>query len=335
MRSRVVFWVALLVLAGAVGSSAQEFRQSRPTPELGPTEVDLALVIVDVFSIDDVNETFTLDFVLRATWHDPRLAWEAEQGLDAAVFDLDEVWHPRLMILNEQDLDRLTEAVVEVEPDGSVKFQQRLRGKLSTAMDLRKFPFDSQRLPIAVLTIGVSPEQVTLRSDPKWTLILETAAISGWQLEMVTPELRVMELPAAEAKFPGVIFVIVAKREVGYFLWTMAVPLALIMFMAWMVFWIDPNFLPSQVGVATASVFSLIAYRTALRLSLPKVSYMTRADIFVLGATLLVFGALAAAIATGRLAKSDREETALKVDRWARWIYVGLLLILLYVARNW
>jgi len=122
---------------------------------------------------------------------------------------------------------------------------------------------------------------------------------------------------------------------VGYFLWTMAVPLALIMFMAWTVFWIDPNFLPSQVGVATASVFSLIAYRTALRLSLPKVSYMTRADIFILGATLLVFGALAMAIATGRLAKSGREEVALRVDRWGRWVYLGLLAVLVVVARNW
>jgi F0F1-type ATP synthase membrane subunit c/vacuolar-type H+-ATPase subunit K len=87
--------------------------------------------------------------------------------------------------------------------------------------------------------------------------------------------------------------------------------------------------------VATASVFSLIAYRTALRLSLPKVSYMTRADIFVLGATVLVFGALGAAIATGRLAKSGREKLARKIDGWARWMYVAMLLILLIASRNW
>jgi hypothetical protein len=152
---------------------------------------------------------------------------------------------------------------------------------------------------------------------------------------MAPAELEVTELPTANASFSGVSFVIVAEREVGYFLWTMAVPLALILFMAWMVFWIDPNFLPSQVGVATASVFSLIAYRTALRLSLPKVSYMTRADIFVLGATALVFGALGAAIATGRLAKEGKEDAAQTIDRWARWLYVILLVGLLFLSRNW
>lgn len=295
----------------------------------------MALAVVDVFAVDDVRETFTVDFVMRATWKDPRLAWDPEEGLDAAVFDLGEVWHPRLVILNEQDLDRLGDAVVEVGPDGSAKYQQRFRGELSTVMDLREFPFDTQRLPIAMIVAGQSPQEVTLATDPGWTLILETAALSGWELEMAPAELAITELPTADAEFPGVTFALVAEREVGYFLWTMGVPLGLIIFMAWTVFWIDPNYLPSQVGVSTASVFSLIAYRTALRLSLPKVSYMTRADIFILGATLLVFGALATAIATGRLAKGGREEVALKIDRWARWIYLGLLLALLLVARNW
>jgi gamma-aminobutyric acid receptor subunit beta len=334
MRARVVALV-LVGLLVSLGADAQEFRLGRPLPEAGPTEVTRALAVVDVLSIDDVNETFTLDFVLRAVWHDPRLAWEPEEGKEVALFDLDEVWYPPLMILNEQDLDRLLAEQVEVQPDGSVQYQQRFRGVLSSALHLREFPFDTQRLSIRLLVTRHSPEEITLRNDASWTLLLETAAVSGWKLQMAPAEIEVTELPTADASFPGASFTIVAEREVGYFLWTMAVPLALILFMAWMVFWIDPNFLPSQVGVATASVFSLIAYRTALRLSLPKVSYMTRADIFVLGATALVFGALWAAIATGRLAKDGKGEAAQAIDRWARWIYVGLLLALLLVARNW
>lgn len=152
---------------------------------------------------------------------------------------------------------------------------------------------------------------------------------------MAEPELAVAELPTDDAKLPGVKFIVQAEREAGHVLWTMMVPLVLIILMAWTVFWIDPKFLPSQVGVSTASMFSLIAYRTALRLTLPEVSYVTRADMFILGATLLVFGALAHAVGTGRLAKSGREELALRIDRWARWIYVGLLVVLLVVSMSW
>jgi hypothetical protein len=314
---------------------AQEFRLGRPAPEAGPTEVTLSLAVVDVLAVDDVNENFVADFVLRATWHDPRLAWEAEEGKEAALFGVDEVWHPPLMIINEQDLDRLNRNEIEVQADGSVRYQQRFRGTLSSELHLREFPFDTQRLSIRGIVTRHSPEEVTLKIDENWTLLLDTAAVSGWRLQMAPAELEVTELPTANASFSGVSFVIVAEREVGYFLWTMAVPLALILFMAWMVFWIDPNFLPSQVGVATASVFSLIAYRTARRLSLPKVSYMTRADIFVLGATALVFGALGAAIATGRLAKEGKEDAAQTIDRWARWLYVILLVGLLFLSRNW
>ena len=54
---------------------------------------------------------------------------------------------------------------------------------------------------------------------------------------------------------------------------------------------------------------------------LPPVSYMTRADQFLFGATLLVFLALGEAVATGGMAKNGQEAFAKKVDRQARWIY--------------
>jgi len=60
----------------------------------------------------------------------------------------------------------------------------------------------------------------------------------------------------------------------------MLLPLALIVLMAWSVFWIDPALLPTQIGVSTASVFSLIAFRFGTRDLLPPVHYMTRGDFF-------------------------------------------------------
>ena len=86
MKMPRVATVGLAVLLASASVGAQEFRLGRPSPEAGPTEVTLALAVVDVLAVDDVNENFVVDFVLQATWQDPRLLWEAQEGKEAALF---------------------------------------------------------------------------------------------------------------------------------------------------------------------------------------------------------------------------------------------------------
>lgn len=54
-----------------------------------------------------------------------------------------------------------------------------------------------------------------------------------------------MQALREEQPIARITFRVEAQRQVGYFLWTMMLPLSLIVFMAYTVFWIDPNFLPS------------------------------------------------------------------------------------------
>ncbi len=119
---------------------------------------------------------------------------------------------------------------------------------------------------------------------------------------------------------------LLAKRNAGFHFWKVLVPLAMIVAMAWAVFWIDPEQLAPQMGVSTASVLTLIAFQFSLGYLLPRVSYLTRADRFVLGASTLVFLALAEAILSSRLAAAGRIELALRMDRHSRWIYPVLFL---------
>ena len=57
----------------------------------------------------------------------------------------------------------------------------------------------------------------------------------------------------------------------------------------------------------------------------PKVPYLTQMDQFVLSVTLLVFLTLGEVVVTSRLVKSDRIETARRLDRYARWVYLAAL----------
>lgn len=98
-------------------------------------------------------------------------------------------------------------------------------------------------------------------------------------------------------------------------------PLFLILMMAYAVLWIEPGQFGPQIGVCTGAIFSFIAFRFSLSILLPRISYFTRMDEFVFGATLLVFLPLGKAIVTSRLVKAERTTLVRKLDRWSRWLY--------------
>jgi hypothetical protein len=127
-------------------------------------------------------------------------------------------------------------------------------------------------------------------------------------------------------------FRIEAQRISKYFLLTMFLPMSLIVFMAWAAFWIQPELVPPRIAISTASIFSLIAFGFSIRLGLPQVSYLTRADMFVLGSTMLVFSALAVAVMGSRWANSERQVQAVRLNAYARWLYVLSFGVVVLVA---
>lgn len=197
--------------------------------------------------------------------------------------------------------------------------------------------FGDPRVRLSVNFVGApalrATEEVELWTASELTEGFEDFSISDWDVTLQRSVVRPIVIPSTGKHLSHVEYQMGAERYVGYYLWVMCVPLVFIVLMAWMVFWIDPSLIPSQIALSTASVFSLIAFRFSIRLSLPAVSYMTRIDQFVLGCTVLVFLALGQAVMTGRLAKQGREVLARRLDQWGRWIYLAAFALIVVVYR--
>ena len=102
--------------------------------------------------------------------------------------------------------------------------------------------------------------------------------------------------------------------------------------MSWLVFWIDPKESGSQISVAITAMLTLIAYRFSIGALVPKVSYLTRLDYFILGSTLMVFLSLLLVVITSNLAKSNQTQLALRIDRWSRIIFPSMLIFVTFFA---
>lgn len=87
-------------------------------------------------------------------------------------------------------------------------------------------------------------------------------------------------------------FNIEVRRQITFYVWKVFVPLSLIVFTSWLVFWIDPSQLGVQSGIGTAMLLTVVAFLFSLQNILPQIPYLTRLDVFVYSALVLVFLAL-------------------------------------------
>ena len=297
-------------------------------------DVEVKMVLLDVDEIDNVKQTFTANLATAMRWQDHSLA---HQGSGSISKPLTDIWYPSVQILNQQRLVATFPKVVEILPDGTVVYRQRYWGNFSQPLELKSFPFDTQKLKVIVANVGFGMQSVRLLpssdsgisekfSMPDWT-------VTEWDFAAV-------DLPIEENDTPvkGMVFSLDVKRDTSYFKYKVIFPLVLIVMMSWMVFWIDPSLVATQISVSVTAMLTLIAYRFALAGLIPRLAFLTSLDFFVLVSTLAVFISMIEVLYTAHLATNDQLKKARQIDRHARWvlplIFVGLAVETLFL-RLW
>ena len=317
---RLSLWLALILLFHTTAFADV----GRPNREAGPTKVAVGAFIIDIDQISAANQTFNANFFYMLRWTDPRLAHDQERK----SMPLNEVWHPRIQLLNQQRVWPSFPEVVSISPDGQVVYRQRVWGTFSQPLNLRNFPFDRQDLSIKIVTVGYTAKDLEIVVDPR-SHLAERLSLPDWDiLEWSVDATTIRPIPSLAIEFPAVIFSFQVERREDYFIFQVIVPLVLIVAMSWIVFWIDPKESGTQISVAITTMLTLIAYRFAVGADLPKVDYMTRLDFFILGSTVMIYATLLQAVITTSMAKSGRLFEAREVDLWCRWLFPGSFVVL-------
>ena len=299
----------------------------RPGPKGSKLPVKVGFFVIDIKEIDDVEQTYRADIIFNLTWNDPRLSEDAlGKSIEKCVFDVDDVWSPHIVDVNRNEGEQLLDKVARVDAQGNVNMKQRYVGELTSDLDFSDFPFDIQELHFIMSTYGPDAADIVFEVDNDYTGSRDHFSIEGWDVNLLdgvstSEQIKTRgSLPARN--FARIDFILSAERDKPYYIWKVITPLCLIVLMAWAVFWIDPKHLGPQIGLSTATVFTLIAYRFSIGFTLPKVSYFTRFDAFVFFSTLLVFIALGTAIATSKISSEGKNNLAKKIEKYMRVAYL-------------
>lgn len=328
--------ILLLLFAGMAGAQSvlpeTDITGSRPNAGGPPDEILVHVGLLDIVGIEDREKRFTVDLYTEIRWQDPRLALPDTNSASLRTLPLSDIWTPRLTIINNRGLDSLLPEVATVDAQGNVVARLRVAGQLAVDLQLRDFPFDTQRLPIEIISYQYSPTEIVFSEGSELIANLDGISGDGWDYSAIAPERTVFRLRDDGRGAAGLTFAVVAKRDATFYLFTLALPMTLILFLAWMAHWLPVELVPPRMGAASATVFSLIALGVSFRLTMPKITYLTIADRFSLFATLLVLASLAVTIVTVRWASTDRKDAAERLARQTRLVFPFLYGIVVLLA---
>jgi hypothetical protein len=323
--------IASLAVFAIYTSQLQAQTIQRPTGvNGGPTKVYVAMGLLDVDEIDSAGQSFTANLFVSLRWHDPRLAHE---GPGERVLKLNKVWHPEMLFVNQQKIWPSLPEVVRIAPNGDAEYNQRVWGPFSQPLNLREFPFDTQDFEIRIASAGSRPDEIDFVPDPDTVSGIAPAfSLPDWEILNWSLDFSPYEPVGSRRGSASFAMIMIARRYVSHYLLKIILPLVLIVAMSWIVFWIDPEEAGTQIGVATTSMLTLIAYRFMVGGQVPVVPYLTRMDYFILGSTILVFLALMQSVLTSIMAHHEKLKSARRLDCCCRVIFPSAFGLVLYLS---
>ncbi len=192
---------------------------------------------------------------------------------------------------------------------------------------------DSQRLSVQIVAVGYSQKEVVFIQNPdEPSGLADDLSQTEWEVQdwLAVP---VTYKPTHDVeRLSGFELSLNINRDRIYYALKVIAPLFLIVAMSWAVFWIKASESGARISIAITSMLTLIAYRFSTGALVPKVSYLTRLDYFILGSTLIVFLVLIMIIITLNMSKSKSSSFIDRVDTWSRIIFPVIFLCMTFAV---
>ncbi|EED34463.1 conserved hypothetical protein [Luminiphilus syltensis NOR5-1B] len=297
--------------------SLESYNASTRPDHLGaPTTVQVGIMIVDMVSISDVDQTLAVDALLATEWRDKRL-----ESLAGCRFSNEEVWTPELALVNTNSLEKVNKRKLLVAEGGTVSSLTRFSGDVLIPWHMADFPFDTAEWKLRLAGFDYGIKEIELEIADAWTGRGPKLTIPDWTIGEPSAQITIVDVPRLGRSVPVYELTIPGGRVPDYYIFKFIIPLCLIVMMSWAVFWVDPKDLAPQLGLAATTILTLVTFQFSVNAMLPRLGYFTAMDRYVFASSVLVFLALIEALISGELASNGREKLARRLDKASRYIF--------------
>lgn len=310
-----------------------------PNPD-GPTLVGMGLFIDEISDINELDESFSVEAYMELIWCDPREAFdESEIGVTQKILvrndadaKLDQIWWPTIAIVNEVGGRETKNLELIIAADGTVRYKEKFSVAIENHFELTRFPFDSQELEIEIESFTWDASFVIFHVEADRMGISDEVTPAAWRVGSIDAYVESAQEIRERTAFSEFKMTINVARDAGFYVWKVLMPLLVLVFISWAVFWISVDDLAGRLGVLFTGILTVVAYQLVLSSGLPPVSYFILTDVLIGYSFLLMTLTVVENISLSALHRSGREAQAERMDRIFRWLFpvsylIGLTLI--------
>ncbi|MFM7376240.1 MAG: hypothetical protein ACKO39_13975 [Chthoniobacterales bacterium] len=283
----------------------------------GPVEVLTGVYLLNLNSVNEKDEAFEADLYIQFIWRDPRLAHGGAEPLtyaeEAVEEKLKEIWWPQIEFVNTAE-PIITNQILAIYPDGQVGLVLGLTATFRTDFDLRRFPFDRQKLAIKVQSFISDADKLRFVVNKDYLGAKKSNTYEGLRVKGLDASVGTVNLDGIHADFSEFRATIDVERNPSFFFWTVFGPVILIFLISCTVYLLASDQLADRVGICLTALLACIATQFALSFSLPQISYLTLIDrLFVATYGFIALNVLIASIEAMRGEPSRRLKALLAV----------------------
>lgn len=315
--------LARLIASLLLASLALPLTSTASTPP-EPRQVELGVYILDILEIDEPAAQFAVQLLVGTYWQDPSVAFEGTQPRvwreEAALEEANAMWRPMVEFNRTTAPAEIEHSILRIHPDGRVEFERQMNVRLATDLDLRRLPFDTQRLQLELESFQYQAHEVAFMLPPANLRIADRISLPQWRPGKLTAEVAPRYLELYDETYSRATVTIEVTRRFQFYIWQMIVPLCILIGMAFAVFFLPPTDLADRMNVIIASLLTVVALSFSLHTDLPKIPYLTIIDWLFFLAYLFLGLAMAGMVWIRKLHDRDAER-AERYDRWLRWAY--------------
>ena len=250
--------------------------------------IEVQVIIMKIGQIDTLEETFYAEFMLEAVWQDK---------LSKQSYDAKKNFNPLIVISNSSG-ELIEDIWYVVKPISLNKnlFQiierRKIIGKFWQKFDFKNFPIDIQTLCIEITTSKLLNQVLLVESKDKLNCIGPDAFMDGqeWELQnFVSAKENVNENEISMEHYSSFTFSINASRIPKYYYYNSFFIIFLITMIGLSRFTVLCDENQKRLIIDTSVTLTLITLKWVLNNNLPKISYLTSIDLYILFSIIFIF----------------------------------------------
>lgn len=327
-----------------------------------PITVEVDLEIEDIHEISGKNLDFEASYAMWLHWKDDSLIkvlkelgvftnkgkpfYLCDYTPKTIIGENRKIFDPVIEFFNIKEKPNFQSGLqdwIEIFSDGTVQSRIRDTKIFKGYFNFKNFPFDKQNLSFEIWSEFPSSMVRIIAEEPVMSEYKENLysfggenegiSIPGWDLVGLNYEnYTVSENDGF--KYSGLVVNLEVERQSAYYLFKIILPIIFILAISWSVFWVRGSQLEAKVNITIVCLLSLIAYNFIIDEDLPKLSYLTFLDSFILLS--YFYTGIATILCVYSFVKKTMSGADISfVDLKARWIgplsyFVILFLMLVY-----